>query len=231
MPLLTITKRNYTHSIRNLTVLIVFVAVVAGIYGFSQFQKYSLAQTALAMETDLLQKTQQDTNELTTKYLEIKKSFDAKFAKVLDALQYVMPADETYKNVVRLLDQFAQDNNLPNSPFFISDEKFGISHPDPKKDFSVLPFSMTISASRDNFLKFLKFVESSGMLENKTRVLEIRSISINFVNTNSGSGSGSIGSGGSLTGGGSSQLLNVSVAMNAYFEKPKITPTKTPTKK
>lgn len=210
MPTLTITKHNYINGIRNYTILIVFALLVAGYYGFTQYQKYSVAQTALAQEGETLQKTQQETNNLSAKYLEIKKVFDQKFALVLDALQYVLPPTDTYQNLARLFDQFAQDNNLPNNPFFVSDLKFGVPFPDSQKEFSILPITMTISTTKENFLKFLKFIESSGMLENKTRLMDVRSISMNFTPGGTANGNAPAPA---------STILNVSLALNAYFEK------------
>ena len=211
MSTLAIAKHNFVNGIRNYTILIVFVLIVFGYYGVTQYLRFSAAQTALAQEGEVLQKVQQDTNTFSSKYIEIKKTFDQKFALVLDALQYVLPPEDAYKNLARLFDQFAQDNNLPANPFFISDLKFGVAYPDSQKEFSVMPVTMTVSTTKENFLKFLKFIESSGMLENKTRLMDVRSISMSF------SPSASDNSTSSLTS--SPSLLNVTVSLNAYFEK------------
>ena len=63
-------------------------------------------------------------------------------------------------------------------------------------------------------MKFLKFMESSGTLEDKTRLMDIRSISINF----GVSQSSSVTTGQPLAA--EKPTLNVSVSLNAYFQKP-----------
>ncbi|MFO0780369.1 MAG: hypothetical protein U0519_00525 [Candidatus Gracilibacteria bacterium] len=205
-------KRNYAKSIRTYIMLIVITSVVAAYYGYTQYQKLSGAQDALAKEQLQITDLQNAEARASGDYVNLKKDFDQKYSGVLDSLQAVYPLQENYTDLARLFDQFFQTNNTSFNPVFVSDLKFGRARPDAAGDYAVLPVTMTITGTQDNFIKFLKFVESSGVLADKTRLMDIRSISINF--------SGSGASLGLPTVASNQPMINVSVALNAYFQKP-----------
>lgn len=79
-------------------------------------------------------------------------------------------------------------------------------------DYVVLPFTLTLNTTRDNYDKFMRYVENSGDLDEQTRLLDINSISINFVTEQS-----AVSSSGSPI---EIEMLNVSMSMNAYYQKP-----------
>jgi len=99
----------------------------------------------------------------------------------------------------------------------MNDLKFSRPRIDTELDYSVLPFTLTLSTTRENFDNFLRYVENSGALDpngqgESTRLLDIRSISINFMEQGA---TGFTGTSRSTT-----PIMNVSIAMNAYFQLP-----------
>jgi len=70
---------------------------------------------------------------------------------------------------------------------------------------------MTIASSQENFNKFLQYVEQSGSLLGKTRLMDIQSIHLSFGEDESGE------SGVKVTNS-NSELINFSVKIHAYFQ-------------
>lgn len=190
-------------------------ALVAGYYGYTQYVKLAAAQDALAKEQTQITDIQSAESQTASDYVNLKKDFDQKYSGVLESLNAVYPLEENYTDLTRLFDQFFQANNTSFNPIFVSDIKFGRASLDANADYALLPVTMTLSGTQENFLKFLKFVENSGVLEDKTRLMDIRSISINF--TSSG-GSQNLLPGQVVSS--AKPMINVSVALNAYFQKP-----------
>lgn len=207
-----IQKKNYPKLTRQYFGFALLILLAVGFYSFTQYQKLATAQAALkqGQETSLSLQTQKST--IAKQYADLKVDYDQKFASVFSDLEKVYPIEENYTDLARDLDTFFQENNLTSNPIFVSDLKFGLPRSDSGKEYMVLPVSMTMVGTQDNFTKFLKFVENSGVLEDKSRLMDIRSISINFTSAQQSSTA--------LT----SPLdtvntLNVSVTLNAYFQK------------
>ncbi|MEK9132091.1 MAG: hypothetical protein AAB606_00045 [Patescibacteria group bacterium] len=132
---------------------------------------------------------------------------DADFSKLIAG---ILPMDENYTDLTRALDDFFAENDKPNNPILQSNLSFSkgelvVSTP----GISALSFSMTIESTRDNFFKFLQFVNESGSLANGKRLMEINSINLSFVN------GGEVVQ--DLT-----QKINFTVGMTAYYQTPKV---------
>jgi hypothetical protein len=209
-----IQRKNYPKSIRTYTFATVLVLLAAAVWGYFQYVKLAAAQDALAKEQQLTASMQANVDQFKTSYTDLKGSFDKDFASTISSVQAVLPPEENYTELTRLLDKFFQDNNI--NPIFVSDLKFSKPKVDATKEISILPFTMTISTTRDNFEKFLRFIGNSGSLEDKTRLMEIRSISINF----QAPAATAFASAGTTIAAAEIPLLNVSVSLNAYFQKP-----------
>lgn len=216
MATVTLKKHNYPQSIRTYMMLIILTVALGGYYAYTQFAKFSGAQDALAKEQTQVANLQGTESQTSTDFTNLKQDFDQKYSGVLESLQSVYPLEENYTDLTRLFDQYFQANSSSFNPVFLSDIRFGQPRYDANADYAVLPVTMTVSGTQDNFIKFLKFIANSGVLEDKTRLMDIRSISINFT---SGSTSQNLSTGQQV----SSQtqpMINVSVALNAYFQKP-----------
>jgi len=209
-------KKNYPKNTRSYWLLTFILLVLAAYYGFTQYQKLAGAQDALANEQDQITSVQNSATDAGNQYSDLKKAFDEKYKNVLDAIQNVFPPEENYTNLAILFDQFSSANNTTTNPFFMSDLKFGQSRVDASKDYIVLPVTMTIIASEANFMKFLQFIENSGSLDDKSRLMDIRSISINF-STQANQAATLPGQAGMAKQ--AAPTINVSISLNAYFQK------------
>jgi len=210
---IVIQRKNYPRMIRSYTGMMFLVLIAAGVYGFMQYQKLSGNWDAIATEQAQAAQLQTAGNKFSADYTELKSTFDKNFAAILNSIQGVYPAEESYTELTRMLDKFFQETNSSINPIFASDLKFSQARIDDASDYAILPLSMTISATRENFEKFLRFIESSGALEERTRLMEITSISINFASQPAAAFTVAPTAA-------EIPLLNVSVSMNAYFQKP-----------
>jgi hypothetical protein len=210
---IVVARKNYPRSIRSYTGMMLLVLIAAGVYGYLQFQKLSDNWNAIATEQALAVQLQTAGNQFSADYTELKATFDKNFAAILNSIQGVYPTEEDYTELTRTLDKFFQATNSSLNPIFASNLQFSQARIDDAHDYAILPLTMTISATRENFEKFMKYIENSGALEEKTRLMEITSISINFASQPASAFTVSPTAA-------EIPLLNVSVSMNAYFQKP-----------
>jgi len=211
-------RKNYTRKIQSYIFLIVLVLVVAGVYGFFQYQRLAEAKGALSDGQARLSQLQTDEEKIASQYADFKKTYDNEFTAIRAIIEGVLPSDEQYTDLTITLEKYVNDlNKSALNPIFMSDLKFSKPRIDTAQDYSVLPFTLTLSTTRENFDNFLRYVENSGALDpngqgESTRLLDIRSISINFMEQGASTLSGTSRS--------SVPLMNVSIAMNAYFQIP-----------
>jgi len=92
-----------------------------------------------------------------------------------------------------------QELNRTKSPFVISSIEYQDAQIDPDGNYKFLPLRMNITSSRDNFAKFLRYVETSGSILDNVRLMDIQSIHMSF-----GKDSG--------------ESVNFSVKIHAYFQ-------------
>lgn len=210
-------RKNYKRGIQTYIVLTVIVLIAAGVYGFFQFQELSEVRRAIASGQTTLADLQSSERTISNTYTEIKSVYDDNFSTIKESINAVYPTEEEYTDLTRLLDDFITKNNQTTlNPIFMSDLKFSNPRIDQENDYAVLPFTLTLSTTRDNFEKFLAFVENSGSLDTGVRMMDIKSISINFPSQQTTS---------FVTAVEESQVptMNVSVSLNAYFQPPPIT--------
>lgn len=224
MPVVAVAKKNYPRQIRNYSVFIFFILMVAGVYGYMQYTKLAAAQEALNKGQTLTDTLRSSSVNFEGTYTDLKKLFDEDFKTISDSIQAVYPSEESYTKLTRLLDDFMQQNNKSFDPIFMSDLKFSQSRVEENSDYSILPFTLTLSTSRSNFEKFLRFVENSGALGDGSRqagirLMDIQSISLNFSTEPSAFASPTPETTTTVPVP-TVPLLNVSVALNAYFQAP-----------
>lgn len=213
MATLALKKTNYVKKIRTYMGLIIITLGLAVFYGYTQYVKLSGAQNALANEQTQITTLQATETSTLSDYTNLKQSFDQKYSGVLNSLQNVYPTQENYTDLTRQLDVWFKDNNTPFDPVFMSNIQYGQARYDNAVDYAVLPVTMSITGSQDNFMKFLTYIENSGTLADKTRLMDVRSISINF-SSSSDNATGQTGTAASKP------TLDVSLGLNAYFQKP-----------
>ncbi len=211
-------RKNYAKGIRTYFILSGVVLIAAGIYGYFQFTELMDVQRAIANSRTTLAELQAAESQNAEIYASQKSNYDDQFSTIKEAINEVFPAEEDYTDLTRSLDEFmAKNNNTTLNPIFMSDLKFSKPRIDQENGYAVLPFSLSLSTTRENLEKFLAFIESSGSLESRIRLMEVKSISLNFPNQEITPFGGT----GDIT---EIPTMNVSVNLNAYFQAPPDTP-------
>jgi len=203
-------RKNYGRTTRAFFAVGFVILIGAGVHGYMQYTKLSEVQTAIAAETALLTKMQTAENQVRAAYTAIKTAYDTNFESLRETIAMVLPAQEEYTKLTRVLDDFViESNNTTLNPIFMGNISFGRSRIDTENGYAVLPFTLDLDTTRENFEKFLDFIENSG-----SRLMEVESISINFP-TQTASLFAS-----------SAQLqtkiptISVNLSLNAYFQLP-----------
>lgn len=179
------------------------------VYGVTQMkilnsEKQAIADNAVRRVelAGLLEKQQAQYKTLA----ELRVSKDEAF---LAAIGEVLPPDENYIELTKTFDDFFAENDKPASPIFNDSLRYGKGEPvKGRNGVSVLPVSLNLEATRDNFFRFLDFVNQSGLLETGRRLMEINSIQLTFPED------GDVVQD-------MKQKLQFSVEMNAYYRTPK----------
>jgi len=122
---------------------------------------------------------------------------DSKNSDIAD----VLPSDEDITSLTRAFDDFSVDNNFSNNPFFISSITYNDSTESDTGTYMMLPLSVKVESSEDNFYKFLEYIENSGNLDNRVRLMDITDVSTTFVEDED------------------SNTISFSLNINAYFQK------------
>lgn len=154
---------------------------------------------------------------LDTQLLDTKKQYEAVAEQSAEdqegltrKIMNILPPDENYTDLTRELDKYFEENDTAANPIFQSSLRFGKgASVQDARDVSSLPFSMNIESTRDNFFKFLEYVNDSGSLESGARLMEINSIQLNFPQEGEDVRD-------------PRQKINFTVDMNAYYKTPKV---------
>ncbi len=195
-------KREETQ-IKSYAVLCGVLLIAFGAFTYMKWQEYSVMKTVVDKNKAYISALKEEgANE--------KASFDTKKASINELkteiesnLVEVFPAVDSYTELTRKFDKFEQDLSTKDSVFEISNIEYqGIVK---KDNSSILPVRMSIRSSKPNFEKFLHYVESSGSLAGKARLMDISSIRLNFEKGNDLSGK-------------TEEIINFSVQINAYFQ-------------
>lgn len=206
-----IPAHNYNRSIQHYTLFILVLLVLGGVYGFFQYQKLMATNQAIDETRTRLTELQNNVTKASEEYTTTKKTYETSFQQTKDALDGIYPSSEKITELTRTFDSFEAENNSSINPLFISDLKFGKPRIDKKVSYTTLPFSVSLITTRDNLNKFLQFIENSGSLEDGTRLMDVRSISIDFSPRQQTSEFTLQES--------NAPLLNVSIELQAYFSQ------------
>lgn len=174
-------RKNYGRSTRAFFVIGTIILIATATYGYFQYTKLAEIKTAIALQKDVLVKLQSNENQIKSLYSSIKSSYDEEFTSLRETISVVLPADEEFTKLTRILDDFViKNNNTTLNPIFMSNISFSRPRIDKENGYSILPFTLNLNTTRENFEKFLEFIENSGSLDNGVRLMEVDSISINF---------------------------------------------------
>ena len=206
-------RKNYSKSTRTYIFLTVIVLIASIVYGYIQYQKLSTVNLAIANGQTQLRDLQSAEKQISADYAAIKDVYEENFDTIRTSIEQVYPSEEYYTRLTRLLDNYVIMNNQTTlNPIFMSDLRFSSPRIDKENDYAILPFTLTLSTSRDNFEKFLAFVENSGSLEEGVRLMDIRSITMSLPSSEVSTFGSTVES--------DIPLMNVSMSLNAYFQIP-----------
>ena len=206
-----IVRKNYPRQTQTFMALTLVILVGSAVYGYSQYQNLSAAQTALRDGQTKITELQSTSAQLSENYTALTATYNETFQGVRQAIDSVYPTEEQYTKLTQDLDDFVNKNNTRFNPIFMSDLKFSKSRIDKETEYAILPFSLTLQTTKENFEKFLQYVENSGSLDEGTRLIEVRAISINFAG-NQQSVFAAAEDGQQI------EIISVSVSLNAYFQ-------------
>jgi len=201
----SIFKSNY-FQLRLYIVLSVLLLIVVGYFTFNNVMKYLDVQTETQSNIEIFNTLEQNEEviaaELETEQVELQ----ALNQTIQSELELVFPENESHTKLTRTLEQFANDIHRIKNPFIINNLQYLKTEQVDGENYSVLPFKMTIHSSYNNFFKFLEFVENSGALSDKSRLIEITTITINFISPS-----------GAIDNTSGQDEINFNATMNAYF--------------
>lgn len=150
-------------------------------YGVFKSNELMKLKAAVKENESTIVKIQTESAVLEAKYTETIAAYQKEEQEYLNKIDTILPDDPGYTKVARLFDDFFAEHNRKASPIEQNNLIFGqIETVKDMNHVSFLPVSMNLSASRENLLKFLDFIENSGSLEKSVRLMEITGINFNF---------------------------------------------------
>lgn len=190
--------------------LALLIVVGAGAFGWLKWDELQ-AQTQAVDDNEKRRVTLSE--ELAKSETEYKSFSEQRAQRQTDfskGIREILPLDENYTDLTRQFDDFFAEYDKPENPISQNSLRFGKGAPvADAKGISALPISMNIESSRDNFFKFLDFVNQSGLMSTGRRLMEINSIQLNFT------GDGELVQD-------PTQKIDFTVEMTAYYQTPRL---------
>jgi hypothetical protein len=208
-----IIKKNHTGTTRLFQAMTIVILVAAGVWGFFQYQKLTSAKEALVKGETEMTTLQSSVDEYAQSYKDLATKAAKDTAAITNSVREVYPQEEGYTALTRVLDQYAEQANTNLDPFFAGSLSFSEPTINATTEYAILPFSMSITASRKNFDNFLRYIETSGDLDTRVRLMDIKTISLQLPQAAENASSGATTETGLET-------LNLSFALDSYFQKP-----------
>lgn len=191
--------RNLRRNIRAYWLLVIIIAAAIGYYSFTQFSDLMHKTNAINHQSAAFNDLENERLKEEAEFKSLKEQKKDFEQKLENDVNQIVPAGENFTNLTRDLDAFFLGLSKSNNPIFVSNLQYGSPAKDPSGELSYLPVNLTIESSKDNFFNFLNYIEESGNLNDKVRLMDIQSIKINFKN------------------GGTGGEVSLNVSLNAYF--------------
>lgn len=198
-------------SLRAYAILCLALIIGIGAHAYFKWSDYMRFKMAVELNQTEIGKLTTDVNNENVAYQKVKEDYDKLTAAVESGLKEVFPQSDNYTELNRAFDNLEASLNRAKSPFVISSIDYQDVAVSEDGTYRYLPLRMNIVSSPENFTKFLQYVEESGSLSEKVRLMDIQSIHLSFGNESSGEtgGTSSLGESGTIT---------FSVKIHAYFQ-------------
>ncbi|KKP38218.1 MAG: hypothetical protein UR28_C0020G0027 [Candidatus Peregrinibacteria bacterium GW2011_GWF2_33_10] len=170
---------NKIHKSYIVLIILLLIILVANLYSFQQYRNLKNTFTAFSTVNQKLDGALADSQALLAKF----QSDDAlEKAQYNDALTKILPNEEAITDLNRDVENFVNSINSTSNPIFLEKISYGKMEEDKIAQSGIyqLPFSMNFASTEDNFQKMIAYFESSGNLENQTRLMELTKISANW---------------------------------------------------
>ncbi len=211
------TAKKLEQSITQYTILLILILIIGAYFAYQNYNNFSKITSRQLSSQQKVITLQKKANKDSSNYNQIKKDFEKQNKNIYIALDSVLPLNEDFTSLARTLDKYFLDNTNSKNSLFLSDLTFNISKHPKNKDYSILPFTMTITGSYHSFQSFLQYIQASGDLNNQTRLMDFNMINLSLTKpTNQqGSQTASLITTDAL----SNKDVSASVDLNAYFKK------------
>lgn len=169
---------------------LLLVLAVGGYYFYQWTSEFMTVQDNIQQTTLVKQALANELLELKGVYPEIKADYQNQVVPIDKDFEAVFPSHEDYKNLARYFENYFNQHNTSNDPFILSSISFGnpsvpASRTTPKTRgekvtetsaaYSILPVNISFSCSEKRFVEFFDFIQDSGSLEDKSRLMSIDS--------------------------------------------------------
>lgn len=188
-------------------VLCVILLIIIGFYSYTNITKVLNMRTEISTYNQLHGVLAENSGRVDDELETIKLENTDLVKTIQSERNVVLPETENHTALTRALEKFANEIHRSKNPFTINSLQYQTPQQPKEENYKILPFKITIHSSYDNFFKFLKYVEDSGTLSDKTRLIDIQEIIINFVSPQ--------GTAGNISG---ADEINFNVSMHAYFQ-------------
>lgn len=149
------------------------LALTLGVWQFFVLRGHQITVENLGSNLKSLQSIQ---SSLATDFQKIKSELtDIRQVSQQD-YNVIFPLDADVTDLNRFLDDFAAKNNFESNPFFVSNLNYQSVLK--AETHQILPFSMSVTTSKKNLVKFLSLIEDSGTLPSGTRLMSVEELSI-----------------------------------------------------
>jgi len=219
-----LSKRKLNQGIMQFALITLAIALIGGYFGYNNYSEYQKAQTAFAGETQTLTDLKGSAEQKKQDYLALKKDLDTQNVTVNQAIEKILPSSEDFTTLARELDKYFQDTAATTNPMFLSSLSFNTPVISDTDELAKLPFSMGMSGNEPGLKDFLKYVENSGDLDSKTRLLSVNNMTLTFQDSEaSPTATGATGeTAPAVTPAYAETARNVTanISLNAYYQKP-----------
>lgn len=215
-----VTKRRIQQGIVQYALITIGILAIGGYYGYMHYSEYQAATTAFNVGTEKLNELKGAADKAKKDYDLLKKDMDKANSGVNESIEKILPSNENFTDLARELDKYFLNTRLSAAPMFLSDLRFNSPRFD-TEEFATLPFSMNINGDENGLKEFLNFVEKSGDLNDRSRLLSIVNITLSYQQPEAAAVTALEGSFTPVpTMFNAARLVSASINLNAYFQKP-----------
>ncbi len=174
-------KRRQAIKIQTMIIVNVIIFVGLLLYSYQSYLKYSFLQKVADTNNETVLALTSTLRNTRTELQAQESLYDQQRLQVQKDLDITFPNGEAYTELTRQLDQFFFALNDQNPPIIHNNLRFDEPKLSTDQNYYILPFSMSIQSSKENFERFLDYVDNSGSIGSNIRLMSIQSIQINFI--------------------------------------------------